>query len=996
MTRQKLLLASTIIAGVATFAVGACAQDAGAAKKDAKKEEAATEVVVTGSRIRKSEFNSTSPVQVITSERSTLLGMTDIAKVLQGSTVAATSGQVNNNYTGYLVTGGPGVNTVSLRGLGANRTLVLLNGHRVGPAGVRGTVGPADLNTIPNSLVDRTDILKDGASSIYGSDAVAGVVNIITKKNYSGGDVKTYFTIPQKSGGAQYEVSLTQGIVQDKLHLSFAADYYKQEALTLGDRDWSKCPQDYVFDATTGERADLIDPKTGAYKCSIMTNARVDNLTSGRVYVFNDSAVANSTGYLKDDLNGLHRVSGTYYITPGGVITTASAGNSLYAPYNRASRSEAPVYQDKFLDTTVVSPVTRKSINLFGGYDLNETTEIYGEAMLNRRESSQHGWRQLFPQVDITNPNNPFRTGNTNGFPAGYARSIIALPSDADQQVSYSRFLGGIKGHFGDWGSLKNWTWDVYAQMSKSEGTYGGNFIYNDRVLATTAAGTVCKTSVLTTATACPTGGVNYFRRSTVETGQFTAEEAAFLFGYEQGKTVYKQNYIEADFSGDLFTVPAGTVSAALGFSYRTEYLNDQPGAQAAASNSWGLTTAGQTRGKDSIKEAFLEVAVPLVKDVFLIKKLDIDLSTRYSDYDSYGSNSTYKVGVNWALTNSLRLRGSQGTSFRAPALYELYLGNQTGFLGQSTIDPCYNLAAASNPSATVVANCAAQGIPTNYTATGSSSALIYSGGGKGILSAETSTNKTLGLIWTPSFSKIQVALDYFETEVNNQVSKFGSANILYQCYNSPNMSSPFCSLFQRDLTAGSTTQYNILTVHDNYLNVAQQNMRGYDLTLSYAHDFSFGKFRFDSQNSLIKDWTYTLLNGSAPQNQLGYTSAPEYVGNLDFRLDHGDYTFYWNVDMVGATDDIDYFGTAYNTNYNSTGQKVFLTRATKFYTAHTFTVRKKFDKWTLVGTISNLTDQDPPQVSTGVYSGRLGNAPLTSQYDQFGRTFTLSVQRKW
>lgn len=982
LKKHSLLLASTILVGAATFASCALAQDATATsdkKADDKTSTTATEVVVTGSRIRKTEYTSPSPVEVITSETTTLLGEADPAKIIQGSPVAATASQINNNYTGYLTTGGPGVNTVSLRGLGANRTLILINGHRVGPAGVRGTVGPVDLNTIPGSLIDRVEVLKDGASSIYGSDAVAGVVNIITKKNYSGGDIKLYASIPQHHGGAEYNFSMTQGYVSDRLHMSIGADYYSQEAMNMGDRDWSKCPQDFVYNSN-GSRADLIDPATGTYKCTITTERRVDNLSTGRYYVYDSSAVKGG-GYAGDDLNGLHRVSATY---------ANNSANTL------ASRGEAPVYNTKLLDRNIISPVTRKTFSLFGGYDLTDTTELYWEAMVNERDSSQHTWRQLFPTISPYNPNNIFRVGNPNGYPAGYARPIITVPYDNDQQVNYKRVLIGLKGHLPDYGSLKNWTWDLSAQTSISDGTYGNNFIYNDRVLATTGA-KACDTSLLTTATSCPTGGIQWFRPSTVNTGIFSPEESAFLFGYEQGHTNYHQSYIEADFSGDLFTLPAGVVGGAFGFMLRGEKINDQPGPQAAASNSWGLTTATATRGSDTLKEAYAEIDIPVLKDFPLVKKLDVSASTRYSDYKSYGSDSTYKIGINWALTSTVRVRASQGNSFRAPSLYELYLGDQTGFLSQSTIDPCYSIESQSSPSATVVANCAAQGIPTNYTAAGSGSALVYSGGGKGILKAETSDNKGLGIVWTPHFANMQVALDYYETKVNNEVSKFGSANILYQCYNSPNLSSPFCSLFTRDLTPGSTTLYNIITVHDNYLNVAEEWQRGYNLSFNYKHNFGFMKLEVTSQNQFVTDWTYTLLNGSAPQNELGYTGYPHYAGNIDFRIDKGDYTFMWGMDVVGPTNDKGYYGTDLISNYSGvTGNTVRAERSTKLYAAHTVSLRKSFDKWAVIGTISNLFDQDPPTVSTGAYSGRLGNAPLTSQYDQIGRAFRLTLQRKW
>ncbi len=1000
-TRSKVLLATSMLAGLAAFTSGAAfAQTTtSASKTDDKSCEATktcdttTEVTVVGSRIRNKEFTSSSPVQIITSERNTLLGATDPTKILQGSTTANTASQINNEFTGFVVTGGPGVNTISLRGLGAQRTLVLLNGHRAGPAGVRGQVSAADLNTIPNSIVDQYQILKDGASSIYGSDAIAGVINIVTKQNYTGGDAKLVVSQPQREGGETTQFSITQGFLKDRFHGAVSFDYYEQKSLLQSQRKYMTCPSDYVFDPTTGARMDIVDTtpgSTGGYRCNILLGSRVDVLSgtlSGRTYVY-DSTAVNGGGPQGDYLNGLRRVGANY---------NGSAPTAATIAATRFSAGQSPVNNPKYLNRTILSPVRRESANFFGGYDLNDNMEVYTELMFNERFSNQRSWRQIFPTVNITNPNNPFRTGNPGGYAAGSARSIVTVPSVNDQKVVYTRALVGLKGALPGWYGEHNWTYDLALQSSSSVGDYGGNFYYNDRVNATTAAGTVCNTALMTIApTACPTGGVQWFRQSTVDSGNFSDEEKAFLMGYEWGKTKYIQQYFEGNFAGDLFELPAGTVSAAWGFDFRRERINDNPGTQAKLNNYWGSTTAGQTQGSDTVREIYGEIDVPVLKNVYMAKKLDLSFSSRSSDYASYGQNSTYKFGVNWAINNDWRIRASQGTSFRAPALYELYLANQSGFLSQSSIDPCYNLGAAASPAPTVVTNCAAQGIPTNYTAAGQGSALVTAGGGKGILSAETGLSKTVGIIYTPSWSKLSIDVDYFETTINNEVAQYGAANILYSCYNSPNLSSPFCSLFQRDLTSSGTAKYQILSVQNNYVNISKQYQRGIDLTISYAHDFKFAKFQFDNHNSFLTAWTTTQFPNSAPSPNLGFVGYPRYVGDANFRFDRKDWTLTWNVQMVGHSSDLFWFGTDLNTNYS--GQTVALKRYAEFYADHTVSLRKKFDKWTVIGVVQNLFDEQPPNVSTGALAAvnRLGTVPLTSQYDLMGRTFSLTLQRKW
>jgi iron complex outermembrane receptor protein len=215
MSLRRLCLSTTILSALASVVVsaapGAALAQATNAPPNAKPAEAPPqpeaapieELIVTGSRIRRSEFSSTSAIQVIETENSTLAGINNTAQMIQGSTVAANASQVNNFYTGFVVSGGPGVKTVSLRGLGTQRTLILLNGKRVGPAGTRGQVGAVDLQTIPYALLQRTEILKDGASAVYGSDAVGGVINFITKKTVDGGEARVQFTGPFGGGNEQ-------------------------------------------------------------------------------------------------------------------------------------------------------------------------------------------------------------------------------------------------------------------------------------------------------------------------------------------------------------------------------------------------------------------------------------------------------------------------------------------------------------------------------------------------------------------------------------------------------------------------------------------------------------------------------------------------------------------------------------------------------------------------------------------------------------------------
>ena len=265
MTRRVgLLNASALVGGAFATLMAAAPAMAQETQPTAAETEATSEVeeiVVTGSRIPRNEYTSASPVQVLTAQNAQARGLSDTAQLRQQSTLAAGSPQVTSTISSSFVTdGGPGAATVSLRGLGANRTLVLLNGRRAGPAGTRGGVSAFDLNVLPQSALSRVDILKDGASSIYGSDAVAGVVNLITGVEQDGGELTAYYTAPFEGGGEQMNFSGTFGKTFERGSFSISGDYYKQFEQLQGDRDYTSCAAQYVFDAQ-GNRADRIDPR---------------------------------------------------------------------------------------------------------------------------------------------------------------------------------------------------------------------------------------------------------------------------------------------------------------------------------------------------------------------------------------------------------------------------------------------------------------------------------------------------------------------------------------------------------------------------------------------------------------------------------------------------------------------------------------------------------------------------------------------------------------
>ncbi|AWM76584.1 TonB-dependent receptor plug domain-containing protein [Phenylobacterium parvum] len=997
MAFRHALLRTTVISGLAAlaFAPSALAQEA----------TDVDELVVTGSRIKSSAYTSASPIQVITGETQTLQGLVDTAEVLQRSSLASGSFQVNNQLTGFVTTGGPGVNTINLRGLGSNRNLVLLNGRRVGPAGTRGTVGPVDLNVIPQSVVNRIEILKDGASSIYGSDAIAGVTNIITNDRIDGGEVQIYGNMGEQRGGETFRINGTWGKTFDRGYLNISGDYYEQKVLRREDRDDTACAADYLVDPATGQRVDYKNTEGGTKCYNLFANTLRTGSFGDLVYtlpgITYPTAAQGNAG------------SNATIAVPAGFARSARAGFPLTYPY---AEQEDPL----FGRASILSPVKRYTIYATAGIDLTPNIEGYTEVLLNRRESAQYGVRQFFPSLAtawiLGNPNNPY------GASLGSQLPIIPMKSDRAQTVDYARVLFGMKGDISGLGFLDGWSWDAFVQHSRSDADYGVDVIYNDRVLAVTTGALACDQTRITISggqcSSIPTGIPLTSQR--VLAGNFNAAESAFLFGYEIGNTVYEQTQFEASMTGDLFQLPAGGVGTAIGVSYRKDRIDDQPGINERSGNFWGSSSAGRTRGGDTVKEVFAEFNVPVLSGVRFVEALDLTLSGRYTDYESYGSNETYKVGLNWAIAPWLKIRASDGTSFRAPALYELYLANQTSFLGQTSVDPCIRYEESSNEF--IRTNCAAAGVPQGYTAAGTSSATIVTGGGAGVLEAETSKARTFGIVFTPKQFDLSVAVDYFEIEVNDEVRQFGASNITFQCYSRQDFpNNPYCGLITR--ATGATPQ--ITTINNSYVNVASQKNRGIDLNIRYVNEFDFGRLQIEGEFTWQLEDKTQLLGSSTVEDFNGTTygyDGPDFTGNVNARFSKNDWTVFWGMNIIGKGSDTGYLGrdeflsTRYSTTCRNSagavapcttllasaataggltviGTPILYKQYTEFYMTHDLTVRKRMDKWTLQGGVQNLFDERPPAGSAGQF--RIGTAALNG-YDMVGRSVFLRAGYKW
>ncbi len=990
------------------------------------------DVVVVGSRLRRDNYNSPSPVTVVTREEAVLAGFASTTEVLQGTAITGGTAQINNAYGGFVTNGGPGANTLSLRGLGATRTLVLLNGRRVAPAGSRGSVGSADLNVLPSAMIERIEVLRDGASSIYGSDAVAGVVNIITRNNIDGISVEGQYnaTLDANGAGDQSRISIVGGTSGDRWHVSGSAEYYNREELTLADRDFAQCNTDSFTGA--GGRTDFIDPLTGQSKCYPITTTGSNGVTintigTPNILIYGNSAYAralggpaNTTGvgawYQANRFRPGVASTGLpgFEVVGGTVVTTVNGAGSPTA-IAAASTNIRDTFEERMLNESLISPVEVGTIYLEGAYDTGilGNAEVYGELLLNQRKSSQTGYRQLtidylqgsplipaalqFAAPFAANQGLSPTTGPRANAPVGI-RAFVGFGNDqSSQEVNFAKQLAGIRGDL----FIPEWRYDAYVSYTRSRSEYVfeqflTNLMQNSLDVVTAPAGTearlvrggyTCRVN-----TTNPTAGcipAPFLNADTVA-GRLPTDWVNYVFRPVTGTTEYTETVASVGFDGPLFTLPAGQVQAFVGAEYRKAEIDDTPGYDMQTANLWNFSTASPTRGEDSVKEVFGEIEVPLLANMPGAQELTLNASARYTDYESYGEDTTYKVGLVYTPFSFMTLRGTYGTSYRAPALFEQFVGATSGFLA-STNDRCNGYDGPGvNPNR--AANCASEGLPAGFTST-SSVRVITSGGAVAGLEAETSDNLTIGVILQPQlpvgWGELSFATDYYEIEINGGVSRIGSGAILNDCYDSSPAdfaaNAGYCALVERDPNTRA------LTVYDSYVNIATDMVKGLDYTVRYSNDFGPGRFVANLGVTQFTDINSRLFPDDPIENVVGTITQPEFSGFADASFAWDEWRVRYGVEWIGAMQDYDYYFEYQGFDAAGNGYDFDVPD----YFLHSASVQYRSDEWTATIGVRNLFNEELPTISAGSYN-RIGNAPLYSGYDYVGRSAFINLTKSF
>ncbi len=890
-------------------------------------------IEVTGTRIKRTDVETAQPVSIITQSQIKASGLTSIGDVLQqvSSFGAALNTQFNN--------GGNGSTTLDLRNLGSVRLLVLLNGQRV-DSGISGAV---DLNNIPAAIIDHVEILQDGASAIYGSDAISGVVNIITVKNYNGAEANAFLgEFDGKNDGGGWDgktqsYDFTIGTSGDKSSVVMNVQYVNQSPMYAGNRSISK------------------EPLVGGGNAAGSSGA-----AGGRFVIYGRG---NQTGTV------LNNPGCTFY---GSVVATVcdltpkTPGNT--SKTNTISSLRAFTDNDRFNYAPLnylVTPNERTSMFVQAHYDLADNLTFSTMGIYNDRVSQQ----QLAPSplflggggtsfsngqplsVSKLNPYNPFGTGliGASEFSSGKTGGgkVVPLPACYTagsceqlaligrrplelgnrvfaQDVQSFAFRGGFKGYFNMLGN--EWDWDANYNYGKNYNSTVTNGLVNTERLQTAlgsanADGTntvPCNINGQIAPGCVPFnifGGVN----QATGAGSITPAMAKYVLFEAHDVTEEVMRDYTANISGDLFDLPAGPLGLALGVESLEHDAFGHPDALIQEGNTSG-TVVEPANGREATKAEYVEFNIPLVTDAPFMKDVSLDIAERWSQFRWSGGNlgqqgaglehttdnASGRAALRWQATDSLLLRGSWSQGFRIPSVSEFFLGNSDNFPGLS--DPCVGPA---GPKSGTVGCSTGRVIQPNGQ-------IKNTIGGNANLTPERSISRTVGFVYNPSWIPgFDFSLDYWKIELLNVVSVIGGQTILNGCYAG---NTAYCGLITRGTgpQGNSSSAGSITDVLNLNVNIGGVKTEGVDLSTHYKFpSSSAGDFKVGLDWTFTKSYVLTTPFGSgalSSQEMSGDTGAPGIaVGSgtevggfpkqratVNLAWNSGDWSATWAMEYIG------------------------------------------------------------------------------------------------
>ena len=841
-------------------------------------EEAADEQVerisVTGSRIKRQELTAVTPIIEVDSQEFAISGNLNVEQKLAElpSTLPAFGPSSNNP--------GDGTATVNLRGLGTSRTLVMVNGRRWIPARQDGVV---DLNTIPASLIENVEIITGGASAVYGSDALGGVVNFNMKQDFEGVEVSALYDISSHNDAEKFNVDLTMGgnFADDRGNAVVYLGYSQREALFQGERSFSSVALTENADGT----------------------ALIPGGSSGipGTRVFGGPTLPNG------DTLGRFNQDGT-----GATFTAADRFN--YAP-------------DNFLQL----PQERYSASAFAHYYIADEHRIYAEASFIRNEVPQElaptpaflgslevnpnsaffgadvqaAFNALVPELDDDgNPTGNMVTQlNANGnfvLPFIGRRMVENGSRQAIDTRTGSRILLGIDGYIND-----DWSYDVFYSRSQLDGT---NLLNNDvsetrfrQAVLVNDAGTACQD----TSNGC--APLNIFGA-----GNISQAAIDFINVGASNVTDITQEVFMANVAGTTpWKLPGAeeNIGLVFGFEKRQDESSFRPDEFLSSGDVLGFNAGEATVGGYSSNEFFTEISIPVLSGKTFAEDLSLWGAARFADYSNIGNVESFAVALNWAPSEMISTRIGFQQAVRAPNVAELFLGASNGFPGAT--DPC--AAGNFNGSDTVRALCEATGVPAGQVGQFDQANTQIEGqfGGNVDLQEETSDTFTVGLVVQP-FEGLDLTIDYFSIEIEDAISSFGVNNTLNVCYNvAQDINDQTCQNITR------RSDGNVDLVRSLNANIAAIETAGVDFNITYNTDLEYGFF--DGGSSLNVQFRSTFLDKFDSQpiaalptvnNCAGYfgntcgVPRPEFQSNTRINWTHGDLTLSALVRYIGETED--------------------------------------------------------------------------------------------
>lgn len=939
-------------AGASIFAAAASALVATPAVAQEEEEGA---IVVTGSRIARSTFSSESPVTVVSGQTITDAGELNLGEVLR-SQLAVSTGGFNQSSN---LSGG-GAQSIDLRNLGSDRVLNLINGRRVASFADNLQNEAADLSFIPLAMVDRVEILRDGASAIYGADAVTGVVNVILRDDFDGFDINTQYGISDFGDREQVSISAVMGVNSERGNVVIGAEYARADIVFQRERDWA-VPTIAGLTATGVVNGSGFHPGGDIQFYNPGTGVLTGNRWCTRPESMGGDETTNVWG---SDL------------CPSSPLA-ASDPDELVLPGGR---------YDYALVQSILNGFENYNLASFANYELNDSVGAFVEfqysnsdrrSVLDANPIAAGSGSVAFPTgwvVAADNPYNPFP--GEAGYVAQRPTSTLG-PRDQSIEASSIRLVAGLEGDIGD-----NISWEAAYVFTEVTATSTTDATWNLARAIRISDPTACAADPLCTAALQPgsLGALDVYRPA-----NWSQSEIDYFRQVATSNSDFSLEGFSAFLGGDVLELPAGPLSFAIGFDYREENVLFRPDAVTEAGESVANQTY-TTRGGFDVSEFYGELNIPLLNDAPLAQELSLNLQGRMFDYSNFGNDTVYKVGLNWTVWDDFRIRASYGTSFRAPTLVDVFSGGTVGF--QFIEDPCDADVLVDENSANRIANCtAAVGVGFEQSAP---QLPVLGGGdladGTFDLGPEEATTYTIGLVYTPSFiDSMRLSIDYWSIEVANFIDTVDvETEILDVCYDSLALSAPECSQgFYRTGTGQLAGLVQTPLNRPDPLETA-----GFDWAADWSFEALGGEITLDHQGTYVTEYNSAPGIGNYASNS-GATPVAEYRLNFGAEYETGPLGFGVRVRYIPYIEDT---RAAYDGTNGPVGNPVNYDGIEE----HTeIDLRFRYDATgstrVLLG-VNNVTGEDPP------YAFNTGNNTVPGLYGSaiVGRYFFARLTQRF